>query len=363
MKLVRKILSHSRVRQAKRRLAADPSPMSYAALGRELAWEGKTDEALRVCGEGLQAFPGNPELARLLDRTRRANRESRLGELKRELREAPRPAVYREMCEVLLESDQLMRAEECALEWLANTDDAEAVLMHAQVCVQRFLVDRGREAGRRALEILDESIRAMERDPRPWTMRMELSSRIGAWAEARHCAGRLLELSPGDPSLEGRYRTFSSLAEGAPCIDQALREVERTGRLADDEQQQQETRRETRQHDVRPKLKEMAAEDGVNAVVYLRGSTALVQGLRGATAERSARAIRRIVRTGRSTARRLGLGQVSAVQLEGSFGSIAVVTGETDAGAMWCAGKISRARERMLMNLAGVEAETGEVEA
>lgn len=355
MKLVRRLLSHSRVRQAKRRVATDPSPMAYAALARELAWEGSTDEALRVCKEGLDAFPGNPELSRLQDRTRRANRESRLGELKRELREAPRPAVYHEMCEVLLESDQLARAEECALEWLANTEDPEAKLMHARVCVQRFLEDRARGAGRRAFELLEAVTEALPRDPRPWSMRLDLASRIGAWAEARRCAGLLLELTPGDPALEGRYRTLGSLAEGSPDVGQALREVERTGHLADDEQA---SRREST-HDVRPMLKSMADEEGVNAVVYLRGSTALVQGPRGATAERSARAVRRIVRTGRSTARRLGLGQISAVQLEGSFGSIAVVTGETDAGAVWCSGKISRAKERLLQNLAGVEAETG----
>lgn len=360
MRLVRKLLSHGRVRQAKKRLSADPSPMSYAALAREYAWEGNTDEALRVCEEGLQAFPGNPELARLADRTRRAKREDRLGALKRELKESPRPAVWREMCEVLIESDQLVRAEECALEWLENAKDTEAKLMHARVCVQRFVEDRGREAGRRAFAVLDEVAGAMDRDPRVWRMRMELASRIGAWEEARKAAALLLELDPGDPALEGRYRTLASKAEGSPDIDLALREVERTGRLVDDERQA--VRRELPQRDVRPLLQEMAGESGVHAVVYLRGSTALVQGQRGATAERAARAVRRIVKTGRTTARKLGLGQVSAVCLEGNFGTIAVVTGETDAGAVWCSGKLSPARERTLMNLAGVEADTGEVE-
>jgi tetratricopeptide (TPR) repeat protein len=361
VKIVRKLLSQSRVRQARRRLADDPSPVNYAALAREFAWEGNTREALRVCNEGLQAYPGNPELARLSERTRRANRESRLLELKQELRESPRPAVYREMCEVLIESDQLIRAEECALEWLAGSEDPEAKFVHARVCVQRFLEDRAREAGRRAFEVLDEVLEALPRDARPWELRLELASKIGAWGEARTCAAKLLELQPGDPELEGRFRTLSSHSDGAPDIGQALREVERTGQLVQEEQSS--PRRESSNHDVRPQLKEMAEEEGVNAVVYLRGSTALVQGPRGATAERAARAIRRIVRTGRSTARKLGLGQVSAVQLEGSFGSVSVITGETDAGALWCSGKLSRAREKMLMNLAGCESDSWEDEA
>ncbi len=359
MRLVRKLLSHSRVRQARRRLATDPSPMSYAALGREFAWEGNTEEALRVCQEGLEAFPGNPELGRLAERTRRAQREDRLGELKRELRESPRPAVFREMCEVLLESDQLVRAEEYVLEWIATTSDPEAKLMHARVCVQRFLEDRGREAGRRAFEVLDEAGLAMERDPRPWSMRMALASKIGAWEEAKRCAVMLLELEPGDPVLEGRYRSLCALAEGAPSVEIALRDIERTGRLVDDETQT--VRKDQPQRDVRPMLQQIAGDPGVHAVVYLRGSTALVQGPRGATAERAARAVRRMVKTGRSTARRLGLGAISAVCLEGNFGSIAVVIGETDAGALWCSGKVSSVREGMLANLAGVDAETGAI--
>lgn len=358
MKLVRKFLFHNRLRAARRRLATEPSPVTYAGLAREHAWEGNSREALRVCEEGLSSYPGNPELLRLAERTRRAQRENRLGELKRELREAPRRAVYQELCEVLLDSDQLLRAEECALEWLAATKDDDAKLMLARVCVERFLADRGRDAGRRAFEVLDECEECLARDPRTWTLRVDLASRIGAWAEAHRAASMLLELAPGDPVFEGRFRRLATLKHGSPDIDQALREVERTGRLTDDDQRN--AKRDVVQRDVRPQLQQVASEPGVHAAVYLRGSTALVQGPRGATAERTARAVRRIAKTGRAAARRLGLGQVSSVSLEGNFGTIAVVTGDTDAGAIWCSGKLSRARERTLQNLAGVDGDTEE---
>jgi tetratricopeptide (TPR) repeat protein len=358
VKIVRKLLSHSRLRTARRRLVTDPSPMTYAGLAREHAWEGNSREALRVCEEGLASYPGNPELLRLAERTRRAQRENRLGELKRELREAPRRAVYLELCEVLLDSDQLLRAEECALEWFAATRDDDAKLMLARVCVERFLTDRGRDAGRRAFDVLDECEDCLARDPRTWTLRLGLASKIGAWEDAHRAAGMLLELTPGDPDLEGRFRRLAALKQDAPSVEQALREVERTGHLSDDVDRG--SRRETVQRDVRPLLQSVAAESGVHAAVYLRGSTALVQGPRGATAERTARAVRRIAKTGRSAARRLGLGQVSSVSLEGNFGTIAVVTGDSDAGAIWCSGKLSRAREKMLLNLAGVDADTDE---
>jgi len=361
VKLVRRMLSHNRLRQARKRLMTDPSPTAYAALAREHAWDGESEEALRVCGEGLIAYPGNPELQRLAERTRRANREDRLGELKRELREAPRPAIYSEMCSVLLETDQTMRAEECAQAWLSAHPGPEATLMLARVFVARFLSDRGRDAGQRAFDLLSECEQQLDRDPRPWKLRLELASAIGAWTEARRVASQLLELDPGDPVLEGRFRKLSALQEGAPSISKALRDVERTGKLVGDDQRH--SRGDSAKRDVRPLLQSLAAETGVNAVVYLRGSTGLVQGPKGATAERSARAMRKIVKTGRTTARRLGLGQVSSISLEGNFGSIAVVSGEMDAGAIWCSGKLPRSREQALMNLAGVEADTDEVQS
>lgn len=359
MKLVRKLLSHNRVRAARKRLATDPSPMAYAELAREHAWDGESDEAVRVCAEGLKAYPGNPELLRLSERTRRAQRENRITGLKTELREAPRPAVYQEMCEVLLDSDQLVRAEECAQEWQASFPGPDANLMLAKVFVERFMTDRGRDAGRRAFELLDRCEEELARDPRPYRMRMELCTAIGAWAEARRAVKALLEFEPGDPVLEGRFRKLSSLGDELPSVEQALREVERTGRLVLDDQRRAAV--EAPKRDVRPLLQGLASESGVHAAVYLRGGTGLVQGPRGATAERAARAMRRIVKTGRSAGRRLGLGQISSITLEGNFGSIAVVAGETDAGAVWCSGKLPRAREQALMNLAGVEGETEEV--
>jgi tetratricopeptide (TPR) repeat protein len=356
VRLVRRLLSHNRIRQARKRLMVEQSPTAYAGLAREHAWDGQAEEALRVCNEGLEAFPGNPELHRLAERTQRAQREDRIHELKAQLRDSPRPAVYMEMCQELLKLDQVVRAEECAQEWSSKCHSPEAKLMLAKVCVARFLTDRGRDAGKRAFELLNACQDELGRDARPWKLRMKLASAIGAWTEARQAASQLLELNPGDPYLEGKFRKLNTLGEKSPSIEQALRQVERTGKLlTDDPQKVQE---ETSKHDVRPALQSLAAESGVHAVVYLRGSTGLVQGPRGATAERAARAMRGIVKTGRSAARRLGLGQVSSITLEGNFGSIALVSGETDAGAIWCEGKLPRSQEEALMNLAGVDAAT-----
>ena len=46
---------------------------------------------------------------------------------------------------------------------------------------------------------------------------------------------------------------------------------------------------------VRPILQKLGAETSVRAALYLRGGTALVQGPHGATADRTARAVREVV--------------------------------------------------------------------
>src|SRR6185436_44859 len=93
---------------------------------------------------------------------------------------------------------------------------------------------------------------------------------------------------------------------------------------------------------VRPMLQSLVRESGVQAAFYVRGGTALVQGPKGATAERTARGVREIVQSCRSAARRLGLGQAQEARLEGSFGTLLVAPGELGSGALWCTGGVTR---------------------
>ena len=73
--------------------------------------------------------------------------------------------------------------------------------------------------------------------------------------------------------------------------------------------------------------------------------------------ERTARAVRAVVQSARGTARRLGLGPIDSVRLEHpATGSLIVMAGELDAGALWCSGELEAAQERALIDLAGIDA-------
>ena len=161
---------------------------------------------------------------------------------------------------------------------------------------------------------------------------------------------RMLEIIPGDPALEARFRTVVSLAECGGDVDDALRAVERTGRLADEEGDGPGC---ATVGSVRPMLQALAADAGVHAAFYVRGSTALVQGQRGATAERTARCVRDVIVNTRAAARRLGLGQLCFAQTEGGFGTLAFATSEAGAGAVWTRELPSRAQVRSVGEIAG----------
>lgn len=354
MSFVSKLVSRSRVKEARRQLARNPSAAGYVELANAHAHVDELDEARRVCDEGLELFGADRELRRIARRVRELQLEDRTRQLSRELREAPRPALYRELCEILLESGRLSRAEECAVEWYEATKDGQAQLLRAHARLERFLTDRRREDGRVVVELCDAAEEALPRDPGPLEVRLQLCLRIGAWGEARAMVTRLLELTPGDPALEARFRALSSVAVGAPTIEKALREVERTGALVDDESASAAPAPDSRS--IRPKLKELVALEGVHFAVYERGSTALVQGPRGATAERTARAVRDVVKGSRTAARRLGLGQAVEVVLEGDFGNLVVTPGDMGSAAVWSTGPVRHAHLQALAELANVEA-------
>jgi len=355
-----RMFSRGNARAAARRLSADPSARNYLELARVDATLGRLAEVRRVCEEGLSIHPGDPGLRRMLESVRRIVREDRMRELRRALADSPRPALWRELCDLYLEAGHARRAEDLATRWSSATGAGEALLYRARARVQRFLADRRRDDGRAAFRLLDEAVRAMPGAIEPLKMRLALASRCGAWVEARASLARLLEITPGDPGLEARFRTLASLAERGGRLDAALREVERTGRLPDD---QDELERRPARGSVRPRLQALAAAADVRAAFYVRGGTALVQGPRGATAERMARSVREMVVSGRTTARRLGLGQAAEIVLEGAFGSLHAATAEVGAGAVWTAGTPTRAQRESIAALAGDSRRPEEVEA
>lgn len=354
MSFVRRWIGGSKIKEARRRLAEEPTPMNYSKLASVHARAGDLEEAIRVCEEGLGVFGNDPEILRLYRRSRELLLEDRTRELWRELEEAPRSAVYRELCANLLEAGRHERAEKLAFEWFTALREGPAQLMRARARLDRYLAGRGREDGHVVLELLDEAEQLMQGDPGPLELRLELFCRIGAWADAHLLVARLLELQPGDPELEDRYRALQPLVEDSPAVERALRDVELSGHLVDEEAEGM-GKAAIDSRSIRPRLKELKAMEGVHAAIYTRGATALVQGPKGATAERTARATREVVSRSKSAARRLGLGQAHEIEIEGDFGHLIAAPGSLAAAAVWCSAPLREPQRRRLGALANLE--------
>lgn len=361
MSLIDRLLGRSRLRTARQQLAGDSSPRSYLALAQEHARMGDMAEVQRVCEEALALHPGNTELGRLRERALALRGEERTRSLTRELREAPRPALYRELAELLLAMGRIERAEEVALEWFEHNGEGAAQLLRGEARYQRFLADRRRDDGRLTYELADAAERLLERDERPLRLKLELCTSIGAWRDARRVVSQLLEQAPGDGALEARFRELNALADAAPSLDVALREVERSGKLASEERGARRQSAGAASRSIRPLLQELAAGPQVQAAIFERGATALVQGPKGATAERTARAVREIVQKSRSTSRRLGAGAPQSIELEGEFGSVLIAPDESGSAALWSTrASITDAQRQALAELIGSSAENAD---
>lgn len=350
MSLFSHFTGRKRIRAAAKRLGSNPSADNYVSLAREHVVAGEMEEVLKVCREGLEVHPGHRELGRIADRARQIHLDSRLRELQSSLAVSPRPALWREACELLLEMERPEQAEEAANAWYATTQEAEAVYYRARARAALFFEERRSEDGREAYQLAEHATRSMHGDTRPLELLDRIASRIGAWHEARTAIARLLELRPGDPDLELRFRNVLSSCHEAMTMDRALLEVERTGRFVDDAP---EGARAPASVNVRPALQRLGQEQGVEAVVFLRGGTALVQGPVGATADRTARSVREVAQRSRDAARRLALGRVLEVQMEGDFGSMRLIPGDHGVAAIWTRGATKSQWLETLSGLAG----------
>jgi len=352
--MIQRFFTRSRLKQARRQLAEDFSAQNYERLIQQLAVVGEFDSASELCSEGLEQFPGNRGLLRLDARIRSHVREHRLVRLRQELEQGPRPALWTAYCELCCECAEWDEAERAAQRWFDDDGGAAALLLVARVRTQRFYGDRSRRLGEQAMLAIEQACEASGRGLEPLRLELRFMLAIGAFGRARDVVAELLDHQPGDAELEARYRALEGPAATAPEPRRALARVEESGRLATD-------RAETgalQSEDIRPALQRLAAAPGCGASVFLRGSTALIQGPRGATAQRTARGMKNALKAARTVSRRLDLGPLRELEIEGDFGQLVGEVGERDAALGWFRREVQPAERERLRDLSGAQPST-----
>ena len=346
--------SRNRIRQARRELSAGSSPSAYLRLARELHFSGSLDEAAEVCEEGLRAYPGHLELDRLNSRVARERLQGRVRVLHEQIEQGPRPALYRELTQHLLELGEPAEAARVARRWEQTSRDPEAYLALAEAYVARYRERCLRADGQAALDALEEARRRLPRDPRPLRVQQGLWIELRLLKGAEAATAELLQMLPGDVQLEQEYRWLKSQPDDQMDVSRALAEAEARGLRP---REVEAARVENAPRDLREELRTLTQRQGVRAALYLRGSTALIQGPRGATAERCARAIKNTLQSARAASLRLGLGQLETVHVSGDFGTLEYLCGRGDAAALWSEQRINDRQRSELADLTGSQLE------
>jgi len=348
------LTSKKRIRAALKKLGQDPSPENYVAVAREHVVVGNLQDILRVCSEGLSLHPGNAELMRIAERARQLQLDSRIRTLKQDLGLSPRPALWRELCDVLLECGRLQQAEETAEQWWSQSGGGEATYYRARARASQFFNGFRSTDGKVAWDLAEQAVGEMQGDTRPLEIQYDIAKSCGAWVDARKVLGDILEISPGHPQHEQRFRDASQRVHDSKSLRAGLGEVEATGRLADSPDSSGVQSNVA----IRPLLKRMGSDKNVKAVIFQRGGTALVQGLNGGTADRTARAVREIGVAARSSARRTGIGRPLEVTLEGTFGSMMIALGNTGTAACWSQTFMRTDHAEALQSIAGASVQS-----
>ena len=343
-------IGQARVRRASRVVSKDASAANYAALARAYAAVGQHGDVLRICSEGLELHPGSGELQRIARGARAEHHRARTIRLREELSISPRAALYRELCELLLEVGDAQGALETAQRWANKTQEPEAVYFCAAAHAEFFFDGRRAQDGMAAFRSAGECARALPRDKRPLRLQFEIARRCGAWEDARQALARLLELMPGNPLLEARFRRVLANCAHSKPLQRALVDVERCGRFLDDEMGKVEG---LDRESLRPTLKRLASVPEVHVAFFLRGNTALVQGARGPTADRTARAVREVLQLSCASARRMALGRALEIRVEGSFGALTLKPGSLGTSAAWSSHPPRREVRALLDELSG----------
>lgn len=336
MSFLSRIFLFSRHKSAARRVALDPSPENYLALAHQSVVRGKHVRVEAICQEALAMFPEHSELLQVSRRAVHIRLNERVRQLEKELAVAPRPALWSELFEAHMEVGRFVRASQVARRWRKVGGAGEALYLESRGSLGAFLAGGILEDGALAWSLGQRAASALPIDPRPLETLITLCRRVEAHAERQTLLARLLELRPGQPELESAFRDARQQSAGAPPIQRALENFTRRGCMAE-EAECAPLLASGGGSTVRSLLKTLARGEGVRVATYHRGGTALVQGLTGPSADRTARAVRDCARKTRELSARVGLGRFEALCVEGSGEMVLLSADKVGLASLWCA--------------------------
>jgi len=337
MHLIQRMKIWKELRRLEQRAKGQPSPSTFVDLGQVYINLDLHDKAERMADDGLALFPKSIELRQLLDCARRGLRHRRAQELRVKLTRSPSSKLFHELASIHLELGDSKALHAVCQEWsLRFPDDSGCWLMLGQARLVNFYRDLAAREGQEAVQCLERAV-GMEPDALPSRRLLgEVLYRIGAVHEAKKHIGALRQLDPADHEIQQLLSHVATLSDSGSNIGALLEEVEAHGSLLHPTPQAvvPATGTDPAVLDVRAGLARISALQGVQRVVFIRGSKAMVKGDIRDARDPFLRIVRVTAKAAHRFARRLDLGNAAKTVIHGGFGQICIcVYGEALAAA------------------------------
>lgn len=337
MHLIQRMKIWKELRRLEQRAKEQPSPSTFVDLGQVYINLDLHDKAERMADDGLALFPKSIELRQLLDCARRGLRHRRAQELRAKLTRSPGTKLFRELASIHLELGDSNALHAICQEWsLRFPDDSGSWLMLGQARLTNFYRDLAAREGQEAVHCLERAV-GMEPDAKHSRRLLgEVLYRIGAVSEAQKHIEALRKLDPQDQELEQLLGHVATLSDSGSDLKALLADVESHGSLLHPTLQAAAPAQSAERSisDVRAGLARIAELHGVNRVVFIRGSKAMVKGDIRDGRDPFLRIVRVTAKAAHRFARRLDIGSAAKTVIEGEFGRICIcVYGEALAAA------------------------------
>jgi tetratricopeptide (TPR) repeat protein len=186
-----------RLARLRKQLHEEPRPFALAELARAYLAIGDADEARGVVESGLKHFPDSLEIQKVQATLLRMSSGDRMHRAKEAVRTKPTPQAFLELADVYR---QLGQVEQCITTLMQLGDrfgeNATALAQLGELRYRRYLDSLAASDGEAADAFLRRSLALQEDALRPRYLLAEFLLRVGAWAQAKAEAERLLDVSP-----------------------------------------------------------------------------------------------------------------------------------------------------------------------
>ena len=220
----------SEVAKARRVAESNPNPGTIETFCRALLASDRLEDALLEAAAGLERFPENEKLARVVKHVKKQQLAPQVAELKEHVRTKPSPVLYRQLAELYRDIGDDQKALDTCMEVRERyPKDENTFLVAGEIYFDRFQVAFLASDGRSAIENLGRACTLNRNNYNALLKLAQVYINIGYFTKAIPCLRTITNFAPADrvvKHLLARSVEYSSSGYDDDDVDYLLRCVE-----------------------------------------------------------------------------------------------------------------------------------------